>query len=408
MNDKQQALLEFQSIYREKTGKNFGSTLKKRPNKFYHLNIEESCAEVRKHLVKSQLNDRCLSVMKLMFDENIMKDTAISFNIDIKLMPLGRTCKIEIDRAFDVLRKLRKMLTTKSTRANVHRDSKTIQWSNQFYSYVPHAFGTQRPQKIDTLELIDAKCQMLEYLKHLQFAYGLLHSSSSHLENPFDVCYRELQTVLEPLDKEAEDFKMICKYARNSHAPYHTNYTLEVLDAFAVERRGEKEKFQKFASFGNRMLLWHGSRLINFAGILSNGLKIAPPHAVKTGHYFGKGIYFSDMISKSANYTSKCLKDNVGLMLLCDVPLGEMICYNTSFYMQNLPNNINSLKGIGQTYLDESQTIVFNNKFRVPLGKAIFDPSIKSTLRHNEYVIYDESQVNIKYLVQVKFHMKDL
>ncbi|RLN93767.1 hypothetical protein BBJ28_00013750, partial [Nothophytophthora sp. Chile5] len=36
-------------------------------------------------------------------------------------------------------------------------------------------------------------------------------------------------------------------------------------------------------------LLWHGSRLSNFVGILSQGLRIAPPEAPKNGYYFGKG-----------------------------------------------------------------------------------------------------------------------
>jgi poly [ADP-ribose] polymerase len=36
-------------------------------------------------------------------------------------------------------------------------------------------------------------------------------------------------------------------------------------------------------------MLWHGSRLSNFVGILSQGLRIAPPEAPKTGYMFGKG-----------------------------------------------------------------------------------------------------------------------
>jgi poly [ADP-ribose] polymerase len=35
---------------------------------------------------------------------------------------------------------------------------------------------------------------------------------------------------------------------------------------------------------------------------LSQGLRIAPPEAPVTGYMFGKGIYFADMVSKSANY----------------------------------------------------------------------------------------------------------
>ena len=52
---------------------------------------------------------------------------------------------------------------------------------------------------------------------------------------------------------------------------------------------GESERFQK--SLHNQQLLWHGSRTTNFAGILSQGLRIAPPEAPVTGYMFGKGVY---------------------------------------------------------------------------------------------------------------------
>jgi hypothetical protein len=42
--------------------------------------------------------------------------------------------------------------------------------------------------------------------------------------------------------------------------------------------------------------------LLIFAGILSQGLRIAPPEAPSIGYMFGKGVYFADMVSKSANY----------------------------------------------------------------------------------------------------------
>lgn len=40
------------------------------------------------------------------------------------------------------------------------------------------------------------------------------------------------------------------------------------------------------------MLLVHGSRLTNFVGILSKGLKIAPPDVPASGYLFGKGLFF--------------------------------------------------------------------------------------------------------------------
>lgn len=72
------------------------------------------------------------------------------------------------------------------------------------------------------------------------------------------------------------------------------------------------------------MLLWHGSRLTNYVGILSQGLRIAPPEAPSTGYMFGKGVYFADMVSKSANYCYTNSQSNISCMLLCEVALGNM------------------------------------------------------------------------------------
>ena len=54
------------------------------------------------------------------------------------------------------------------------------------------------------------------------------------------------------------------------------------------------------------------------------GLRIAPPEALVTGDMFGKGIYFADMVSKSANYCFTSPANSIGLMLLCEVALGNM------------------------------------------------------------------------------------
>lgn len=48
---------------------------------------------------------------------------------------------------------------------------------------------------------------------------------------------------------------------------------------FKIEREGESQRYKPFKELHNRRLLWHGSRTTNFAGILSQGLRIAPPEA---------------------------------------------------------------------------------------------------------------------------------
>lgn len=59
---------------------------------------------------------------------------------------------------------------------------------------------------------------------------------------------------------------------------------------------------------------------------------------LQTGYMFGKGIYFADMVSKSANYCHTSQADPIGLVLLGEVALGNM--YVT--YEEYLPNVLNT------------------------------------------------------------------
>jgi len=87
------------------------------------------------------------------------------------------------------------------------------------------------------------------------------------------------------------------------------------LEIFELSKEAENKRYR--ADIDNKQLLWHGSRLTNFVGILSQGLRIAPPEAPVTGYMFGKGVYFADMVTKSANYCFTNHVNNTGLMLLC-------------------------------------------------------------------------------------------
>eukprot|EP00965_Chrysotila_dentata_P112692 3723974-Pleurochrysis_carterae.AAC.1 len=80
---------------------------------------------------------------------------------------------------------------------------------------------------------------------------------------------------------------MVREYAANTHAATHSSYTLRVEHVFKAERPDEASQHK--SALGNRQLLWHGSRLTNWAGILSAGLRVAPPEAPATGYMFGKG-----------------------------------------------------------------------------------------------------------------------
>lgn len=63
---------------------------------------------------------------------------------------------------------------------------------------------------------------------------------------------------------------------------------------------------------------------IKTCAVSFQGLRIAPPEAPVTGYMFGKGVYFADMVSKSANYCCTSQSNPTGLILLADVALGNM------------------------------------------------------------------------------------
>lgn len=69
-------------------------------------------------------------------------------------------------------------------------------------------------------------------------------------------------------------------------------------------------------------MLWHGSRVSNFGGILSQGLRIAPPEAPVNGYAYGKGVYLSNYYGVSKSYSMPYLNDR--LILLCRSSLGKI------------------------------------------------------------------------------------
>merc|ERR1712079_663586 len=218
--------------------------------------------------------------------------------------------------------------------------------------------------------------------------------------------YDKLKTEITVLGRDTEEWSVLEEYVKNTHAATHTQYSLEIQDIFKVNRKGEDKRFKPFKKLPNRKLLWHGSRTTNYAGILSQGLRIAPPEAPVTGYMFGKGVYFADMVSKSANYCNTTRSNNTGLLLLCDVALGEMYERTAADYIEKLPKGKHSCKGVCKTTPGPSETTEIDGA-QVPYGKGVKQSDVpKTDLLYNEYIVYDVGQVNCKYLLKLKFNYK--
>jgi len=409
-DDSEDAIFNFKEVYEEKTGNSWNGrkNFVKYPYKFYPIDIDYGQDdEVIQNSIAagsiSTLAKPIQSLMKLIFDIEAMKHALVEFEIDLKKMPLGKLSKKQIEMAYKCLSECQQFISD-GTRTG----GKILDASNRFFTLIPHDFGMKQPPLIDNEEYLNLKIQMLDSLLEIEVAYSLMKGSKGNDEkDPLDVHYESLNTNMTVVENASEEFAMICEFVKNTHAKTHSSYSLTVDEVFTIERNGERQRYRPFKDLHNRKLLWHGSRSTNYAGILSQGLRIAPPEAPVTGYMFGKGVYFADMASKSANYCyASRSTNNVGLMLLCEVALGNTYDLTTAKHITKLPAGKHSCKGLGATSPDPSGDKVLPDGVVVPMGAGKKDTKMKTTLLYNEYIVYDTSQINMKYLVKLKYNFK--
>ena len=157
--------------------------------------------------------------------------------------------------------------------------AKFVDASNQFYTLIPHDFGTKTPPLLDNDELVkvprwfyelsggklcsrripedfvlekflellcsglvqiscrmenewlmlQTKLVMLESLLEIEVAYSLLKAGDAVLDkDPIDAHYEKLNTKIEVLDKTTDEFQMLETYVKNTHASTHTQYGLDI------------------------------------------------------------------------------------------------------------------------------------------------------------------------------------
>lgn len=130
------------------------------------------------------------------------------------------------------------------------------------------------------------------------------------------------------------------------------------------------------AKMKNIQQLWHGTRMFNVLSILKNSLML--PKTIKnahiTGAMFGDGIYGSDQSTKSLNYAygywDGAARDKNCFMFLVDFAMGNS-------YVPTRPGG------------------------HLPSGyDSIFAQAGKSGVMNNEMIVFRESQVNPRFLIE--------
>eukprot|EP01125_Pyxidicula_operculata_P022922 TRINITY_DN9686_c0_g1_i3.p1 TRINITY_DN9686_c0_g1~~TRINITY_DN9686_c0_g1_i3.p1 ORF type:complete len:514 (+),score=92.79 TRINITY_DN9686_c0_g1_i3:227-1543(+) len=356
-----------------------------------------------KQEAQSSLDPRVQELVKMLFDQKEIDRSLVDLGVDVRR--IGEITQTSIKNAYGVLKKLESMLQPSPFQTKEQHESSLNSVSQSFYQMIPHRGNTQT---IKTIEQIKEKSSLLEALTDIEIATRLMKEKGNESDlnmSPIDINYRKLRTEIVPIEKYRSEFQLIQQVVENTQSN-EFKFDIVLDEAFEIHREGEAERFAPFVKLPHHRLLWHGSRMSNYIGILSQGLRIAPPEAPVTGYFLGKGIYFADMVSVSGQYCHTSNDHPTGFMLLCDVALGRsfQIAHGKFIGKDDLDSaGFHSVKCWGTKGPDSGYDIQTSDGLIVSLGKESDTGVPVSELIHNEIVIYDVSQVKMKYLLKVKF-----
>lgn len=238
-------------------------------------------------------------LMELIFNVGFFTATMESMQYDANKLPLGKLSKSTIKRGYEILKQLGEVIANPGAAQSIVGLSAVQacqQLSNQYYSVIPHAFGRNVPTVIRTAEQVKKEADLIDSLGDMKIASEIMKLTSAKskarlAEHPLDTQFKSLSlNTAEPIDRSSREFAVLSDYMKKTHGGTH-DFSLEIEEIFRIHRQEEEDRWREKGwddhPIGHRALLWHGSRATNFGGILSQGLRIAPPEAPVNGYMFG-------------------------------------------------------------------------------------------------------------------------
>ncbi|CAF3862176.1 unnamed protein product [Adineta steineri] len=430
---------EFLKVFREKTGNAWKDTnqFEIKPKKYTLIKLNER--EIHKysnvpidfeHLQTEHVSSKLHSSIFKDFLKTLINRQAIRLNIDktqldIEWMPVSQLKRETLQKARDLLIELKNNIEKKQELTLAIQRGKTIEQQNQFksildsiykytneyYTIIPlRGYADEKLPIIDNEGQLKQQEKILDDLLELELSYKILLGAQANLKtiSPLDYLYKSINCQFEAMNKDDIDSQLILRYI------WASSSTIQVEQIFKVARPNEDERLYK-SNLDNHYLLWHGTNICNLISILTRGLLAGPLAAMASGSLFGKGIYTADTFAKSLGYCSGVKQNDGGgercFMILCEVALGEIkeMGLNNDDGDDGTKqldlNQFQSRKGTGRLIPDPRYTVTRNYGVRMPLGNMIDNTDVKVGfygLNYNEYIVYDESQVALRYLVQFR------
>ncbi len=385
----------YQQIYREKTGASKGykevslasskiGSHKARGASSGQIDAKtleriEGEKEKRAARPPSSLTGDIQALIRYIYDE---ATTALVNTVAAKITangietPLGVLTLGQIEKGEAILAELFKIFES-SKKANGKLQDKIEALSGEFYTCIPHRIGRTREAiaeaVIDTPAEFEQKQETLQLMKDMLQVNG--EAGSVLFEDEIDAKYQALHCEVATLG-QGSAYDEIERYVLKSQIK---SKNIKVKAIYTLKRKGEWDGFT--THIDNQRLLFHGSRIRNWVGLLSRGI-LMPKIVVGMGvnrtdaGWLGHGIYFGDAACTSAFYTTPG-KKGTRFMALARVALGKMAPYTKITYgLESPPPGYDSCHGVRHKLLSPSQ------------------------FADDEYVVYSPNQQRLEYLVE--------
>ena len=421
---KEIAIKEYTKKFRIKTGCVWDGVFTPYPNKYILMDLDDNFdIETIDKDEESKLDPKVEDIIRLISNKKNMITSLKNLDVDTKKLPLGKISSKQISNAKELLSLLKGCVDAKRSNREAAgvRDPENFlnlritKLSSDFWSIVPYACGRNRPPLINSTPKLEKFAELLEVLENVCISLKIRKKSVG-----IDDIYKELSIELvciphnlssrnelgNSISSKNDVWDTLKKYVTSTHTPTH-NYDLELLEVFQINK--EHINPEIFENTPIHKLLVHGSRMINYMGILSEGLRIPSHSQVTNGCVLGKGVYFADTITKSFNYCNAHETEGIGFVILCEVGLGAYPEYVQTAGFDDLPSSrftSRIARGNYQPEPSDAKTIYFENSnipVVVPQGKMInSNLSSYSSFLYNEYVIYNPSLYRFRYLLKLK------
>jgi len=408
------ALKVFAKKYQDKTGNKWGAATFVPKNKKYTLiqidndvevKEEDKVVNVKQEVVEylpSQLDPKTKELIEVLFSKDMRDSALTSFNLDLKRLPLGVPSQQQIQVGVSILSEIEDKLNGGDVSSDFH------QLSSRFYTSIPHSFGRRRPPVINSNASLQERYDMCNILLDMfstnetmrKIEEEKVKMDIKQVPYPADLHYKSLHADLSLVGKSSQEYKKIQKDFDKTKSS-GSNATL--FDVWQVDRQGERERFENFADLKNRRLLWHGTNIAVVAPIVTSGLRIMP----HSGGRVGSGIYLAAMQEKSSQYTSG-YGSKFACMFLCESALGKVHKITEDGHhassLKKAPKGFDSVHAVGTITPKTWKNMDLDGKNVKVAQDTAVDSGVQSSFHHDEFLVYNEEQVRLRYILTVKLY----